>query len=312
MERVLQITVGVRVLLCADDDPVLDAVLTVLEAFVDMTKWDEVFVLHVVPASPLVVVQEGRDPHADVAAFVSSVAERLSRSRARVETLVASGDPAESIARTADANEVDLIVMGARGDRSHFHVGSVSQKVVSITDCDVLVVRDCGAPLSEFRTLITVDGSQGSEAAIASFSTKLRASRATIHLVHVIESLPSLWEVGSREHALSEPLVHHAEALLARAASLLAARGLEADCEWRHGSPAQHIIDIARQRECALIVIGSRGHSGLAQLLLGPLTQRILRHAPCTVLCARAWSPEWAALTSEWSSESAEPQIGMA
>lgn len=308
----MQFHVVVRVLLCVDNDPVLDAVVAAVDALIDVSKCDEVCVFHVVPSWPPFLVDRRHDPRTVGESIVTTVAERLSSLPARVRTVVATGAPAEAIARAAETDDMDLVVMGARGTTGEFPVGSVSQKVVSISDSDVLVVRPSEAPLTDFRTLITVDGSRASEAGITSFANKLRAARADIHLVHVIESMPSLWEVGSREHEVSEPLVRHAEELLARAASLLAARGLDAECEWHHGSPAERILHIARHRKCALIVIGSRGHSQLRQLLLGPMTQRILRHAPCTVLCARAWSPEWAALTSEWSSDGAEPQIGMA
>ena len=81
-------------------------------------------------------------------------------------------------------------------------VGSVSQKVVSLADTDVLVVRDCprdeDAGKQGVRTLLTVDGSNGSEAGITSFMNKLQAERTEIRLIHIIESLPTLWAVGSR------------------------------------------------------------------------------------------------------------------
>ena len=299
-----------RVLLCVDDDVVLDAVLAAADWSVETTKWDEVFVFHVGPR--LTAIGEGTQARID--AFLSKVTERLSHLPVELDAVAATGDPAEAIVRAADDYEVDLIVMGARGANDDFPVGSVSQKVVTLSDCDVLVVRAARGrdPSDGFGAIVAVDGSHGSEAGIDSFITKLRAQRATIRLVHVVESMPSLWAVGSGEESLSRSLIEHAEALLARAASRFEVRGLEANTEWCRGSAAAQILDSARRYESELIVVGSRGHSRLTQLVLGSMTQRILRHAPCSVLCARAWAPESVALRSGWLSEDQEPQLGMA
>ena len=141
----MQFHTTVRVLLCVDDDPVLDAVLAAIDWSVETTKWDELLVLHVVPKAPLLLTKKGHDPRAGVDAFLSSVVKRLSHLPVTIETMLAAGDPAESIVRTADRNEVDLIVMGARGESHDFPVGSVSQKVAYLAETDVLVVRACEA-----------------------------------------------------------------------------------------------------------------------------------------------------------------------
>jgi nucleotide-binding universal stress UspA family protein len=309
----------VRILLCVDEDSALEAVLNALDELVETTTWDELVVFHVVANAPLLLAKKAKQPRDRVDEFLTGITARLSHLPVAIETRVASGNPAEAIVRAGERNEVDLIVIGARGQSRDFPVGSVSQKVVALADSDVLVVRQSEQPSDEpgsseraFRALIPVDGSRASEAGITSFYRKLQAQRATIHLVHIVESLPSLWLVGSRNAEIAGPLAQHAEQVLARASSILAARGLEAQCEWHHGSPASQILDIARRRRCGLIVVGSQGHSRLGRLILGPMTNRILRYAPCSVLCARAWSHEWAALTSDWSSEGWEPQVGTA
>lgn len=302
--------------MCVDHDSALDAAVAAIDGLVDTTQWDDVCVLHVVPKSPLFLVGKEQDSREHIEALVSGVAERLSHLPSAIETLVTTGDVAETIVHTAEANDIDLIVMGARDESRDFPVGSVSQKVVSLANADVLVARACEAAAADlasgFRALITVDGSRASEAAITSFASKIRAECADIRCIHVIESLPMLWAVGSRNETVSESLVRHAEEILAHAASVLAAHGLEAKSEWHHGTPATRILEVARRSRCGLIVVGAHGHTRLARLLLAPMTQRILRRAPCSVLCARAWAPEWAALASESSSESPAPQIGLA
>lgn len=304
-----------KIVLCVDDDPVLDAVLLSLESYVELSNWDEVVLAHVVSPHPLFLVGADVPPMTAARAFLSRVASRLEHLPSSVEPLVVRGEPAQEIARVADEAAADLIVMGALGERRDFLMGSVSQKVVAMADVDVLVARGAGdgeagarrEPPARFRALVALDGSLGSEAGLDAFTRKLRVKRARIHLIHVSESTPSLWPVG-----FTVSFAQQAQEVLARARRLLEHRGLEAECEWRQGSPAGQILDVAREDGTDVIVIGSRGHSGIRGRVLGGITQRILRHAPCSVFCARAWAPESAELPSGWSSEEWEPGVGLA
>jgi len=53
------------------------------------------------------------------------------------------------------------------------------------------------------------------------------------------------------------------------------------------GVPHATIVDVATAGEHDLIVVGSRGRTGLARALLGSVAERVVRHAPCTVVVAR-------------------------
>jgi nucleotide-binding universal stress UspA family protein len=55
----------------------------------------------------------------------------------------------------------------------------------------------------------------------------------------------------------------------------------------RQGTAHQEIVAAARDIEADLIVIATNGHTGLAHVLLGSTTERVVRHAPCPVLVVR-------------------------
>jgi nucleotide-binding universal stress UspA family protein len=57
------------------------------------------------------------------------------------------------------------------------------------------------------------------------------------------------------------------------------------------GSPAREIIDKAENWRAELIVVGSRGQSGLSRFLLGSVSQKIVTEARCSVRVARDWTP---------------------
>ena len=54
------------------------------------------------------------------------------------------------------------------------------------------------------------------------------------------------------------------------------------------GRPAEEIVNFARDRNAALIVMTTHGYSGVKHLLLGSTTEAVLRHATCPVLSVRA------------------------
>jgi nucleotide-binding universal stress UspA family protein len=58
-------------------------------------------------------------------------------------------------------------------------------------------------------------------------------------------------------------------------------------CEGRaiEGQPAGVLLKEAEQAD--MIVVGSRGHGGFANLLLGSVTQQVVHHAPCPVVVVR-------------------------
>jgi nucleotide-binding universal stress UspA family protein len=54
------------------------------------------------------------------------------------------------------------------------------------------------------------------------------------------------------------------------------------------GDPAAEILRLARTEKCDLIVMGTRGLTGLDRLLLGSVAEQVLRRAPCPVLTVKA------------------------
>ena len=189
-----------------------------------------------------------------------------------------------------------MIVVGARGrDQRGFLIGSVSQKVKALADTDVLVVRR-GAPFdrSTFRALLAVDGSAESLRAVAAFAMKTRADRAEVLVLHALDLAPrTVWNVfgdGVGEvdaSSLPLPLRDQAEGALSGALALLRVHGIRATTELRKGRAADAILEAATRHRADLIVMGARGLTGLRGLLVGSVTQRVVRYGVASVLVVR-------------------------
>ena len=54
------------------------------------------------------------------------------------------------------------------------------------------------------------------------------------------------------------------------------------------GDPASVILDLAKEKDCKLIVMGTHGRTGLARLLLGSVAEQVVRKAPCPVMTIKS------------------------
>src|ERR1700722_18708494 len=59
-----------------------------------------------------------------------------------------------------------------------------------------------------------------------------------------------------------------------------------------HGMPAEVIVQVAKDKHCDLIVLGSHGRKGLARFFYGNVADSVARSAPCPVLALRSSKTE--------------------
>jgi nucleotide-binding universal stress UspA family protein len=55
----------------------------------------------------------------------------------------------------------------------------------------------------------------------------------------------------------------------------------------RSGDPAAEIVKYASEQRCDVVIVATRGRTGLTRMLLGSVAERVVRHADCPVLVAR-------------------------
>ena len=58
-----------------------------------------------------------------------------------------------------------------------------------------------------------------------------------------------------------------------------------------HGGAAEEILQVAQERKCDLIVMGTHGRTGLGRLLMGSVAEEIVRKASCPVLTVKTPQP---------------------
>jgi len=108
---------------------------------------------------------------------------------------------------------------------------------------------------------------------------------ANLHIVHVYERDMPLTTVMAMPLAL--PPVEVAPGVRRHLKDVAKRTGIELRPAFIHaveGRPFEEICRLAREREIDLIVVATRGNTGIKHLLLGSTAERIVRYSPCPVL----------------------------
>jgi nucleotide-binding universal stress UspA family protein len=219
----------------------------------------------------------------------------LKRPGLKLEGFLVRGRPASAIVDEAGAMEADLVVVGSRGHGTiaTMVLGSTASEVVDHAPCPVLVARGNMLGTVAFAD----DGSKSARTAEAIVTAWPLFADREISVVTVAEVAvpvaagftPGLYDQVLESYTKSADDARKEVAEESKtAAHRLADAGLAATPIVLEGDAAAEIVRYAMERGIGTIVMGTRGHTGLARLFLGSVARNVLLHAPCSVLIVRA------------------------
>lgn len=147
--------------------------------------------------------------------------------------------------------------------------------------------------MSRFQTVVVpIDFSEHATAALDLAIEVTRATQSKIHLLHAYEvPLGAIPPYGvAVPPALIEQVRDAAARRLEKSAQRVEAAGVACETHVLHAAPADAIVEVASSTGADLIVMGTRGLTGLKHVLLGSVAERTVRTAPCPVLTIRSTS----------------------
>jgi nucleotide-binding universal stress UspA family protein len=178
------------------------------------------------------------------------------------------------------SREARLVVLGSSGHSAVAGLfGSVSTAVSAHAHCPVVVVR--GEPAAGGPVVVGIDGSPSAEAVLTFAAEQAYARKATLRVIRAWPPVTGLWE--------ETPMVTNAVTDDERApfdAQVAVVRDtfpeLIVQAEARVAHPAGELTHASAQAQ--LVVVGSRGHGAASGLLLGSVSQHLLRHSACPIV----------------------------
>jgi nucleotide-binding universal stress UspA family protein len=138
------------------------------------------------------------------------------------------------------------------------------------------------------KVLLAIDEESCSEEAVNEVGGRTWEAGTTVRVLHAVGNFvppaQELWfDAGGDLELARREIKDRSTDVVDRACDWLRERGLYAEALVRDGEPGPAILEEARQWGADLIVIGSRGHTGLRRLLEGSVSHYVVDHAPCPV-----------------------------
>jgi nucleotide-binding universal stress UspA family protein len=215
-------------------------------------------------------------------------AKSHTRNGVQPECFVQEGEVTDSVLSFAEAQMVDLIVMGTHGRKGFDRVtlGSVAEKVLRKARCPVLVVRKAGheavAPegaqnsVELRRFLFCTDFSDPSHRALEYALLAAAEYDAELTLLHVLENLPNSADIEEEITTAKKQLD-----------KLIPPEGVKAGkikTLVRIGRAYEQIIQLALETQADLLIMAVRGRNALDLAVFGSTTYRVIQLGPCPVL----------------------------
>ena len=213
-----------------------------------------------------------------------------------VKTEVRVGHPFGQLVEACASHKADLLVMGVRGSKNEPNrVGAIVAKCIRRAPVDVLVVQQESE--SPFKQVLScVDFSENSAKAVQCALHVAQQDKARVDCLHVYQSAMAMamdyggfvtpmpaavlddegvkaWE--AQLETFLEPLLRKAEGVTVRKTVI------------EQINVRQALLDHVKQSGADLVVIGTTGKGSLRHMLIGTTAEKIVQHAPCSMLVVK-------------------------
>jgi len=230
--------------------------------------------------------------------YLQEMAANLRQEGVTVHTLVMAGKAHETIVNYAAEGGFGLVAMAThgRGGIARAVLGSVATRVLQACPCPLLLVRPRPqhgfwlAPRRISQLLLPLDGSDQAEVVLPYAEELVRRLALPVMLIQVISvSVPVtlgaetayIWTAGVEFEKRLDVLT---TGYLAGVGHKMAGKGITVNWDVLRGRAAEAIVQWARQDPNTLIVMATRGRSGLDRWALGSVTDAVVREARVPVL----------------------------
>ncbi len=140
--------------------------------------------------------------------------------------------------------------------------------------------------MSQKKILVAIDGSTHSRRVIEETIEYVDLLSGVVLLVYCHTKFPSTIEGSYQDEEISKIIIE-AENLIKPFLLQLKNNDIIVEERLMEEPAGTMISEVARIEQCDLIIMGSRGLTNLASLIIGSVTNRVLQTAPCSVLVVK-------------------------
>lgn len=235
--------------------------------------------------------------------YVERRVEKIQSLGIKARSVCIQGEPAASIIDFARKNDSSLIAISTHGRTgvSQWLLGSIANKVVQRSHIPVFLVRSSQpaktpADKELRKILLTLDGSQFSEAIIPYVEKLAEVTGSEVVLLRVVEpaKLPQLAAYADREKYekdFIDKLKKEAKRYLDQKKTALAGKGIKVNSALLEGKADETILQYAEDKSVNLIALTTHGFSGVSKWAYGSVASRIIEASSKPTLLVRPTLP---------------------
>lgn len=221
--------------------------------------------------------------------IVEEVAQTARDRGVETVTEVLKGQPSRTIVEYADARGVDLVVIPTRGRRGlgRLLLGSTAERVVKRANVPVLTVRpdeDVTVRHPYRNVLVATDGSDCAGEALSTGVDVANVEAAALHVLSIVDT--ASLGVDVRTDVQTAQLEEGANEIVRAGVEIAEDAGVASVTGTVESGTSIYraILSFVEEHDVDLVVVGSRGRTGLERYVLGSVTGKLLRTAPVPVL----------------------------
>ena len=199
------------------------------------------------------------------------------------------GNPISSILEVASDQKVNLVLVssGISKENDNFKLGTTAEKIVQLSDIPVWVVKS-GQEFNINRIMCPVDFSDPSKRALRNAILLSKTFNATLDILGVFEPFfTASPRINFDQKAENEKLKQQFEKKMQAFLNDFSLKAVNHKVEIAVGVPHDRILKAIQKGNIDMLVIGTNGRSGFSRMLLGSVTEKVIRELPCSFVTTK-------------------------
>lgn len=205
------------------------------------------------------------------------------------QPIIDSGNPVDRILQTALDQNSNLILVGSGGksDDEVFKLGITTEKLIQLSDVPVWVAKTGKQPEIS-KILCPIDFSDPARRALRNAILLTNNFEAKLHILSVFEpffTTSPRFMIDSDEE--NEKLYHEFEQRMNQFLSEFDLKRVNHTIEIKKGIPHEKILETIKRDGIDFLVMGTNGRSEFSRLIMGSVTEKVIRQVPCSFVTTK-------------------------
>lgn len=212
-------------------------------------------------------------------------AEKISNKK----PVILYGDPTDKILQMAGEEKSNLILVGSGSHATDetFKFGTTAEKLVRSSDVPVWVVK-LGQKTDISNIICPVDFSDASKRALKNAVLLANNFKAKLRVLGIYEPITTTSpRLGVDHHENNTLLLNQFREKMEVFLGHFELKEIDFTVDIQTGTPHQKILQAIKKYACDLLVMGTNGRSGFSRLMMGSVTEKVIRELPCSFVTTK-------------------------